>query len=315
MNIKLFASYRIDLNSKVIKNNIITPVYCGSVYKENEWNKNIIGDNTGDNISEKRMSFCELTVQYWAWKNIKADYYGLCHYRRFLAFTEDGHSYRNEQNQIYLLNLNDYNINKYFIANVNKIEKYCKNYAAIIPEPADIKKITSFGKRFDTVLELWQAHDKYFFDKRVLEFLIDNIKKYKPHYYKYAVEYLNSNKHRGYNCYILKKELFNELCEFQFPILFKIEKDLSKSKFLNRYPRTIGYLGEILYGIFIYSLIKNNIKIKEVPLLIFENTNTDISIIEKVKLYLKYNLKKFVKLYLPNIAQKYLKIIYHFFNI
>lgn len=314
MNIKLFASYRVDLNSKVIKNNIITPVYCGSVYKENEWNKNIIGDNTGDNISKKRMSFCELTVQYWAWKNIKADYYGLCHYRRFLAFTEDEHSYRNEQNQIYLPNLNDYNINKYSIANVDKIEKYCKKYDVIIPEPADIKKITSFGKHFDTVLELWQAHDKYFFDKKVLDILIDSIKKYKPHYYKYAVEYLNSNKHRGYNCYILKKELFNELCEFQFPILFKIENDLSKSEFLNKYPRTIGYLGEILYGVFIYSLIKSNIKIKEIPLIIFENTNTDISIIEKVKLYLKYNLKKFVRLYLPDIAQKYLKIIYHKFK-
>lgn len=311
MNIKLFVSYRIDLDSKIIKNKIITPVYCGNVYKKDNRHKDIIGDNTGNNISEKRMSFCELTVQYWAWKNVNADYYGLCHYRRFLAFRDDKNSYRNEQNQIYLPNLNEYNIEKYCIDNVNSIEKYCEKYDVIIPEPADINKITSFGKHFNTVLELWQAHDKYFFDKKVLDILIDTIKKYKPYYYKYTLEYLNSNKHRGYNCYILKKELFNELCEFQFSLLFKIEKDLSKSELLNKYPRTIGYLGEILYGIYIYTLIKRNIKIKEFPLIIFENTNTDINTVEKIKLYSRYNLKKFIKLYLPNIAQKYLKIIYH----
>lgn len=311
MNIKLFVSYRIDLDSKIIKNKIITPVYCGSIYKKNNWHKDIISDNTGNNISEKRMSFCELTVQYWAWKNINADYYGLCHYRRFLSFTDDKNSYRNEQNQIYLPNLNEYNIEKYCMDNVNTIEEYCKKYDAIIPEPANIYKITSFGKHFNTVLELWQAHDKYFFDKKVLDILIDTIQKYKPHYYKYAIDYLNSDKHRGYNCYILKKELFNELCDFQFPILFKIEKEISKSDLLDKYPRTIGYLGEILYGIYIYSLIKRNIKIKEIPLIIFENTNTDINTVEKIKLYSRYNLKKFIKLYLPNIAQKYLKIIYH----
>ena len=87
-DIKIFVSHRIDLDSEIIDNPLFIPVRCGAVYDKRE-NITMLGDNTGDNISEKRNSFCELTVQYWAWKNIKADYYGLCHYRRYFSFADE----------------------------------------------------------------------------------------------------------------------------------------------------------------------------------------------------------------------------------
>ena len=71
-DIKIFVSHRIDLDSETIDNPLYIPVRCGAVYDERE-DITMLGDDTGDNISEKRMSYCELTVQYWAWKNIKAD--------------------------------------------------------------------------------------------------------------------------------------------------------------------------------------------------------------------------------------------------
>lgn len=46
----------------------------------------MIGDDTGDNISEKNPLYCELTAQYWAWKNLHdVEHVGFCHYRRFFA--------------------------------------------------------------------------------------------------------------------------------------------------------------------------------------------------------------------------------------
>ena len=44
-----------------------------------------LADDTGDNISRKNKSFCELTGIYWLWKNYHTcDYIGICHYRRYL---------------------------------------------------------------------------------------------------------------------------------------------------------------------------------------------------------------------------------------
>lgn len=47
-----------------------------------------IGDDTGDQISEKNLFYCELTGIYWLWKNVKCDIIGICHYRRYFTRQE-----------------------------------------------------------------------------------------------------------------------------------------------------------------------------------------------------------------------------------
>ena len=55
------------------------PLHVGAEGKESF---GFIGDNSGEQISAKNPTFCELTGLYWAWKNLDADYIGLAHYRR-----------------------------------------------------------------------------------------------------------------------------------------------------------------------------------------------------------------------------------------
>ena len=66
---------------------IYMPLQVGASMKKAA-NTGYAKDNTGDNISAKNASYCELTGLYWAWKNLKADYVGLVHYRRYFASPE-----------------------------------------------------------------------------------------------------------------------------------------------------------------------------------------------------------------------------------
>ena len=78
---------------KVYQDEVYTPIHVGraiSNYKDEM--ADMIGDDTGDNISDKNPMYCELTAQYWAWKNLPdVEYIGFCHYRRYfdLQLTSD----------------------------------------------------------------------------------------------------------------------------------------------------------------------------------------------------------------------------------
>ena len=83
--------------SYIPKNKYFVPIHVGAA--NSKVNLNITRDDSGDNISQFNKHFCELTAQYWAWKNSDAEFYGFMHYRRFFAFKDTEFKYNNERRQ------------------------------------------------------------------------------------------------------------------------------------------------------------------------------------------------------------------------
>lgn len=270
--IKIFVSHRIDINSELIKNPLYFPVRCGATFDQENL-MNIQGDDTGEHISEKRMSFCEFTVQYWAWKNIDSDYYGLCHYRRYLAFSDKKYFPTNEYNMVHCSCLTPYYKKKFNLLNDTYMSTMIEKNDIIVSKVADVTKIPLPSGSVSTVQELWDAHDNIFFNKCVITMMFEEIEEKSPEYLESAKEYFSGKAHRGFNCYVMKRELFDRLCSFQFPILKSIESRLDTTGYSQTMLRTPAFVGEMLYGIFLHHVtIHETWKVKEVQLVFFSDT-------------------------------------------
>lgn len=248
-DIAIMVSHRIDVNSILVDNPLYYPMRCGAVFDKNPI-PNIPGDNTGENISANRENYCELTVQYWAWKNLQADYYGLCHYRRYLSFS-DRHYHTNDHGLVPRPLLNEREMSRFGLLEPEHMAEEIAQYDAIIPQAAEVKKMPLPHGRAKTVRDLWEAHDGIFFDKSMIDLMLQSIRTFMPQYIRAADEYLAGGLHYGYNCYVMRRSLFEQLCEFQFTVLHSLEGALSNAE---QYPRTLAYIGEMLFGIFVYQI-------------------------------------------------------------
>lgn len=269
-DIKIFVSHRIDLDSETIDNPLYIPVRCGAVYDERTEEEigGMLGDDTGDNISEKRNSFCELTVQYWAWKNVEADYYGLCHYRRYMSFSDKKYDV-STYGVIEKIYPSKKQINEFGL-DAEKIKQKINGFDAILTKKVDV---TSFGPEIKSIKDYCE-HSTNDFNLDDISILLDVIKEKYPEYYDCAVNYYNNPLSRWYNCYILKKDVFMKLCEWQFDILFEVEKRLDTNNYSSQKKRQLGFFGEHLFGIY-FEYLKDNdseIKIDERQLVLFNST-------------------------------------------
>lgn len=60
-NIKILISCHKE--TEYFQNSIMTPILIGAMLS-GKTNENMLRDDTGDNITEKNLSYCELTAQY-----------------------------------------------------------------------------------------------------------------------------------------------------------------------------------------------------------------------------------------------------------
>lgn len=273
-DIKIFVSHRIDQDSEAIDNPLYIPVRCGAVYDERE-NVEMLGDDTGDNISEKRNSFCELTVQYWAWKNIKADYYGFCHYRRYHCFADGEFTLATEEANngcIVVDRLSDDVCQTYGLEE-SVIRELLAENDVICHRPIDLR-----NHNLKNNYAAMKASPKYHIMKDVDEVLRIISKKY-PSMYKYARRYFSGQESWLYNCYVMKAEVFEEYAQWLFDVLFELEKTIEDKEYTITQYRAPAGVAERLWGVYLlYLRDQGKYKIKEVPLIFISDTTKQITL-------------------------------------
>lgn len=254
--IKIFSTQRIDKNCDYIRNEIFVPIRCGAVYDSNC--SEIPGDNTGENISEKRMTYCELTTQYWAWKNIDADYYGFGHYRRYFAFKYEKAAL-DDWGTLTTAYLDDESIKKYGLCPEN-LQDIVEKYDIITPIPTNLQRVN-----IRNVREQYKMGPHLHIED--LDIVLQIINEEFPQYSEAARRYINGTEQYLCNMFILRKDLFIDYSTWLFAILNEFERRADMSLYSEEGKRTPGHLGERLFGIYAtYLKMQGIYKVGEFPI-------------------------------------------------
>lgn len=188
-------------------------------------------DDTGDNISEKNPWYCELTAQYWIWKNVRdVDYVGLCHYRRYWDFNPNFFNRFKDY-----IHVNTEYINTHTHINGDSL----RQYDVILPITQN-QNIPLFDS-----LCMSHVHNDVLILSKVVEDLYPDFKS------DYDQVILEGNKYSPYNMIIAKKEIFDSYSKWLFSILFEFEKRVSIP--IDPYqPRVFGFYSERLLNVYFH---------------------------------------------------------------
>ena len=84
MEIKIIVA--LHKKYKLLEDDKYLPVFVGAAISDLDLQYQ--RDDEGENISSKNQYYSELTGLYWAYKNLKADYIGSCHYHRYFDLSK-----------------------------------------------------------------------------------------------------------------------------------------------------------------------------------------------------------------------------------
>jgi hypothetical protein len=197
--------------SELKTDDVYTPIHVGrAISKYKDEMADMIGDDTGDNISEKNPFYSEMTAQYWAWKNYcDSEYIGFCHYRRYFY------------DKITQENIDDY-----------------------FTDGTDVIVVGPCLRRYSR----WEFF-KTFVSSEDIAIMQKVILKLYPAYYKTMSQYGFDFIDYPLNMFICRREVFEKYAEWVFSILFECEKYVKLSPY-SRQQRLYGYLAEFLMPVF-----------------------------------------------------------------
>lgn len=191
-------------------------------------------DDTGDHISGKNPGYCELTGLYWAWKNQKADYLGLAHYRRHFA----GKRGR--------------------ILTQRELEPLLERYDVILPRPRRYYIETNYSQYI-------HAHHR-----QDLELTRQILGQRHPAYLAAYDAIMERTWGHRFNMFVMKRDLAEQYCGWLFGILFELERRLDCSGYSQYDARVFGFVGERLLDVWLEA---NHLPYRELPCLFLERQN------------------------------------------
>ncbi|MDF2923202.1 MAG: hypothetical protein K0R57_2116 [Paenibacillaceae bacterium] len=261
-NIKILISCHKDFD--IPKSEIMLPIQVGAAISKKRID-NMLYDDDGQNISSKNLMYCELTAQYWAWKNLDSDYYGFCHYRRYFNFLDV--IYKDDEWGNIIEDYIDEDAIQLYGFNDALIKNLVEKYDIITTNRKDLRKLPP---RFKSIYD--QYEKACLLEIKDLECVMEIINDKYPEYIEAAKQHCFGHTTSFCNMYILKKDIFFSYCEWMFDILSEFEKRTDMSRYGQEALRTPGHLSERLFGIFYLQLIKDNprLKVKELQCVLFE---------------------------------------------
>ena len=271
----------------LVKTDIFTPIQGGrkivntpsrqGSFKEEEiaWlNDNMIGDDTGDNISELNRSFAEITALYWIWKNTTSPFVGMFHYRRFLCINNNAHYPMVEFPSMRFRHLGLNHLKgfaKEFLHDLEMEKKYILPWFAthdiLLSEPINLTKD-------EEPLTPYQQYAK----EHVISDLdkaLEIIKQKYPEMYDFALQTLNGNE--GFyptNMFITRREILNDYANWLFSILFPLYEEIKDEVNARDTEQKLAfaYLSERLFTVYFrYQAKYKGLRIKEFPFALASN--------------------------------------------
>lgn len=223
-------------------------------------------DDEGDNISDRNPMYCEMTTQYWAWKNVSCDYVGFCHYRRYFNFTDTTYQ-ENDFGEV-MDDFIDAEACERYGLDDESIRRCVEGYDVVT---TGFHALEDFPGDFKTPREHYaRAPYLHIAD---LERMATITKRLYPDYADDVDGFLDGPISCFCNMYIMRKELFDAYCAWMFPILQAFVDETDMSHYSKEALRTPGHLTERLFNIYYLHAMRTDAgwKTKQLQCVHFQN--------------------------------------------
>lgn len=206
------------------QNDIFFPLYAG---KGNDNDMHIVGDASGDSISELNPLINECTALYWIWKNVDTRYIGLCHYRRYFSNGLPGGTF-----------------DSFNIPDGEYIQNVLSKKDIIVAKANFFNYMTVKSQLKNTLCP--DAFDEGF--KIIRRIIVEK-------YSEYVQDFDNFFERGHYiypcNMFITSRNNLHAYCSWLFDIIIPAAKEIDVSKYDSYSKRVIGFFAERLFTLWI----------------------------------------------------------------